>query len=152
MAGKKRVKKQRTQRLIQTMIDQEVAEWIRARAQKLGLSVAGWVRMELIQLRTEGPEHVRIAKWLRGGAGEVRAKGTVAFEESIMPMLVELADKIEALAWKKESYSSRPPAAPSPLCSVCGEPQYWTASGNTCKNGHGGAPAAAPRHPGVGRS
>lgn len=26
-------------------------------------------------------------------------------------------------------------------CSVCKEPQYQTPSGDTCKNGHGGAPA-----------
>lgn len=30
--------------------------------------------------------------------------------------------------------------APRPLrCSVCGEPQFLTGSGATCKNGHGGA-------------
>lgn len=27
-------------------------------------------------------------------------------------------------------------------CSECGEPQFRTPSGDTCKNGHGGSPAA----------
>lgn len=30
---------------------------------------------------------------------------------------------------------------PVGICSVCGEPQYATSSGETCSNGHGGVPS-----------
>lgn len=35
-----------------------------------------------------------------------------------------------------------PPPAVEPVCSVCGEPQFETPHGVTCRNGHGGAPEA----------
>lgn len=42
-----------------------------------------------------------IAEWLRGGAGEVRACGTLAWEHSIMPIYRELADRIERCEWQR---------------------------------------------------
>jgi hypothetical protein len=44
--------------------------------------------------------YAHIAAWLRGGANDVRARGTLAFEESIMPIYRELADLIEKRKWK----------------------------------------------------
>lgn len=39
----------------------------------------------------------QIAMWLRNGAGEERAKGTVAFEESVMPLYRELAEQVDSI-------------------------------------------------------
>lgn len=33
--------------------------------------------------------------------------------------------------------------SPTTKCSVCGEDQFWTPSGDSCKNGHGSAEPAA---------
>jgi hypothetical protein len=40
-----------------------------------------------------------IVSWLRDGAGEIRAKGSVAWEDAIMPIYRELADRIEKRKW-----------------------------------------------------
>jgi len=37
----------------------------------------------------------KITSWLRAGAGEKRGLDTIAFQESVMPILRDLADRIE---------------------------------------------------------
>ena len=63
------------------------------------------------------------------------------------------ADIVEVI--DAEVLSAPPPEEdPKPLfiytgtyCSVCDEPQFTSVSGDTCKNGHGGAPGKKDLYP-----
>lgn len=48
---------------------------------------------------------------------------------------------LPAAKWRAllDAANALEPETPSPLCSVCQEPQENTPSGMVCKNGHGGA-------------
>jgi hypothetical protein len=100
---KKKPPQKRNRRLIQTMLKESDATWIRGEAEKDGVAVATWVRMQLVRLRSPvaGLDHVRIAHWLRSGADEGLTAESVEGRH-LLPIYRALADKIEALSWKKE--------------------------------------------------
>lgn len=50
-----------------------------------------------------------------------------------------------ALTGRSETGRNQAGEGEQPLCSVCSEPQFTTPSGDTCPNGHGGAPSLDER-------
>jgi len=48
----------------------------------------------------DADDAAKIASWLRAGAGEKRGLDTIAFQEAVMPILRDLADRIERGEWK----------------------------------------------------
>lgn len=54
-----------------------------------------------------------IVSWLRGGAGESRARGSVVWEESVMPIYRDLADTIERGGWKPHRVRALTQPAPT---------------------------------------
>jgi hypothetical protein len=63
--------------------------------------------------------------------------------KKIVEKLEETAQTVEKAAEEKEDK----PKYTGTKCSVCGEPQFETTSGDSCKNGHGGAEPEKPSEP-----